>query len=126
LQTGAPLQRSARADVHDRLGSAVVVDEECLIFTHVEEGKPRKVILNIRYKMVEGFSLEKEVLRIKLKGAQEILVQGERAEADRFKGYLIEKRDKARQRELKFIYQSLELYYQDNQTVISSIGEREI
>lgn len=76
--------------------------------------------------MVEGTSMEKEVLRIKLKGAQEILVQGEKAEIDRFKGYLIEKRDKARQRELKFIYQSLELYYQDNLTVISSIGEKEI
>ncbi len=78
-QAGAPQQRCACADVHDGLGSAIVVDEECLIFAHIEEDKPRKVILNIRYKMVEGFCLEKEVLRIKLKGAQEILVQGERA-----------------------------------------------
>jgi hypothetical protein len=103
-----------------------VADEECLIFAHLEDGRANRVILNIRYKMVEGFTLEKEVVRIKLKGAQEILVQGERAEAERFKGYLIEKRDKARQRELKFIHQSLDLYFQDNQTVIAQIGERDI
>lgn len=36
LQTGPPVQRSARADVHDYLCSVVVVDEECLIFAHVE------------------------------------------------------------------------------------------
>lgn len=103
-----------------------MADEECLIFAHLEEARPNKVILNIRYKMVEGFTLEREVLRVKLKGAQEILVQGERAEVERFKTYLIEKRDKARQRELTFIHHSLDLYYQDNLAVIAEIGERDI
>lgn len=84
------------------------------------------MILNIRYKMVEGFTMEKDVMRIKLKGSQEILVQGDRAEMEKFKGYLIEKRDKARQRELKFIHHSLQLYYQDNLRVIKEMGEKEI
>lgn len=44
----------------------------------MEEGKPRKVVVNIRYKMVEGFTAEKDNLRIKLKGAQEILVTGDK------------------------------------------------
>lgn len=77
------------------------------------------MVLNIRYKMVEGFTAEKENLRIKLKGAQEIIVTGEKGEMGKFKIYLIEKRDRARQRELKFIHHSLSIYYEDNLKIIA-------
>lgn len=97
-----------------------------MIFAHAEEGQPRKVVLNIRYKMVEGFTAEKECLRIKLKGAQEIMVAGEKAEMSKFKICLIEKRDRARQRELKFIHHSLTTYYEDNLKIIAEMGEKEI
>lgn len=53
-------------------------------------------------------------------------MQGEKQEMEKFKGYLIEKRDKARQRELTFIHHSLDLYFQDNAKVITQIGEVEI
>lgn len=45
---------------------------------------------------------------------------------EKFKGYLIEKRDKARQRELKFIHHSLDIYHEDNLRVITEMGEKEI
>jgi hypothetical protein len=53
-------------------------------------------------------------------------VQGDKLEIEKFKGYLIEKRDKSRQRELKFIHQSLDIYYNDNLKVITEMGEKEI
>ena len=65
-------------------------------------------------------------MRIKLKGAQEIIVTGDKAEMAKFKIYLIEKRDRARQRELKFIHHSLAIYYEDNLKIIAEIGEKEI
>jgi hypothetical protein len=38
------------------------------------EGESKRVILNIRYKSIEGFTVEKEVMHIRLKGLQEVLV----------------------------------------------------
>ena len=60
------------------------------------------MLLNIRFKSIEGFSSEKEVLRIKLKGLQEVLVEApsrkEKQELVTFKDYLVQRRDKARER----------------------------
>jgi hypothetical protein len=52
-------QRRERAHVQIGLVSAIIADEECLIFAHCLEGMSKKVIINIRYKMIEGFIVEK-------------------------------------------------------------------
>jgi hypothetical protein len=99
----------------------VIEDEECLLFAHPEE-HARKIILNIRYKSIEGFFVEKEVVHIKLKGLQEILVEAgsksQKEDLKKFKEYLVSRRDKSRERELKFIHRYLDIYQEDNEAII--------
>lgn len=79
--------------------------------------------MNIRYKSIEGFFVEKEVVHIKLKGLQEILVKAEsKNNHTTFKEYLSKGRDHSRERELKFLHSYLDIYYSDNQAVILEMG----
>ena len=61
-------------------------------------------------------------MHIKLKGLQEIVVEVEgkqgKENLGKFKGYLTKRRDRSRERELKFIHRYLDSYYQDNLQVI--------
>jgi hypothetical protein len=107
----------------------VIQDDDCLLFAHLEEDN-LKVLMNLRFKSIEGFAVEKETMHIKLKGLQEILVEPiskkEKEPLKKFKEYLGQRRDKARERELTFIEKYLKLYYQDNETLITAMGEADI
>lgn len=86
--------------------------------------------MNLRFKSIEGFAVEKETMHIKLKGLQEILVEPiskkEKEPLKKFKEYLGQRRDKARERELTFIEKYLKLYYHDNEALITAMGEADI
>jgi hypothetical protein len=107
----------------------VIQDDDCLLFAHLEEDN-LKVLMNLRFKSIEGFAVEKETMHIKLKGLQEILVEPiskkEKEPLKKFKEYLGQRRDKARERELTFIEKYLKLYYQDNEALITAMGEADI
>lgn len=89
-----------------------------------------KIIMNLRFKSIEGFTVTKETVHIKLKGLQQVLVEPfsrkEQEGLKRFKQYLGQRRDKARERELTFIDKYLNLYYRDNQQLITAMGEADI
>ncbi len=107
----------------------MIQDDDCLLFAHLEEDN-LKVLMNLRFKSIEGFAVEKETMHIKLKGLQEILVEPiskkEKEPLKKFKEYLGQRRDKARERELTFIEKYLKLYYQDNEALITAMGEADI
>lgn len=92
----------------------MIQDDDCLLFAHLEEDN-LKILMNLRFKSIEGFTVEKETMHIKLKGLQEVLVEPiskkEKEPLKKFKEYLGQRRDKARERELTFIEKYLKLYY---------------
>ena len=71
--------------------------------------------------MVEEFTSEKELIRVKLRGRHELVLEAkkDRAALERFKAYLIEGRNRARQRELSFVHSQLEAYTKDNAKIIA-------
>jgi hypothetical protein len=77
---------------------------------------------------VEGFAVEKEAVRIHLKGAQEVVVEPPKTDRDtsKFRQYLIEKRDRSRQRELRFIHHYLDIYEHDNRQIIATLQQQDI
>ena len=101
------------------------------MFAHNDkETKKKKILINIRFKNIETCYVEDEIVHIKLKGLQEILVEAgpknQKKNLQIFKEYLTNRRDKTRQKELKFIHHYLDIYYQDNLEFIQKMGEAEI
>ena len=66
-------------------------------------------------------------MHIKLKGLQEILVEAgskeQREDMKKFREYLSKRRDKSRERELKFIHHYLDTYLKDNASVMEEMGQ---
>jgi hypothetical protein len=62
----------------------VLEDDECLLLAveEEEENEQQRIVANIRYKSVEGLSLEKDAIRILLKGAQEVVVEPPKGDKD--------------------------------------------
>jgi len=56
LSSDALIERSKNSNVVMFISRVVVEDEDCLIFAVVEE-TGRRVVANIRYKMILGFSV---------------------------------------------------------------------
>lgn len=98
----------------------ILQDNECLLITHKITQNKLKIIANIRYKKIGSFIPQgKSLIRMKLIGIQQLILQfSSNKMLQMFKQYLIQNRNRTRQKQLKFINFYLNMYLKDTQEMI--------